>query len=99
MAKRVYILHLGNTKSKEELKTFDENSWKKTQDAKPLRDIKPNSTYSKYNEVCRKLPDRLSSDRGYHSSCYSSFTSIPKISKDNSRPTGTNQKTIINIGH
>ena len=86
MVKRVCILHLGNTRSKEELKTFDENSWKKTQDAKHIRDSKPNSASSKYNEVCRKLADRPSSDYGYHSSRYTSFTSVPKLPKIISEP-------------
>ena len=59
------------------MKTFNENAWKKTQDAKHIRHSKPKSASSKYNQDCRKLPDRLS----YHSSCYSSFNSVPKLTK------------------
>ena len=33
---------------------------------------------SKYWKICTQLPDRFSENDGYHSTCYSRFTSISK---------------------
>ena len=76
MDKRHCKLHIGSKSTNEEIKPFDDKTWQNVCSVKHVRLNKTNASSSKYYELCKCLPDNREETYGYHSSCYSKFTSI-----------------------
>ena len=74
MAECTCILHIGKP-SKDTVKRFGDTSWAKVMAAKDVRML---SVKSKYSSLCTSLPETYSTSDGYHSSCYTNFTAVPK---------------------
>ena len=64
-------------RSNEKIIPFNEATWLKVQNATRARSNLLKS--SKYDIVCRNLPSSLQPEHGYHKSCYSNFTAVPKM--------------------
>ncbi len=71
MEKRLCILHLGK-KNNAEVRLFDDRTWNKVQKANAAR--RQVYTQSKYFSIT--LPDEYDDTIGYHSLCYSHYTSV-----------------------
>ena len=76
--KKTCVLCTDNIGSDKETRFFDEEKWTKVKQASTARLQQPNSSKSIYWKVCNNLPLHLPAESGYHSPCYSKFTSIPK---------------------
>ncbi len=76
MGKRQCTLHIGCKTTKEEIKLFDEKTWLNICKVKHAHLNKSNASSSKYFDLCKCLPDNRQETYGYHSTCYSNFTSI-----------------------
>lgn len=66
------VLHMDSKSTNEQVKEFDELSWRKVKTVDSYR--RQHSQSSKYLSV--KLPDDLNDSIGYHTTCYKNFTAI-----------------------
>ena len=58
------------------IKQIDDNIWKKILSASERRSCRRKS---KYTNIIESLPSQLLPGHGYHTSCYSNFTAVPKM--------------------
>ena len=70
------ILHVGAGGDTGSLKQINDDIWAKIKHASAVRTGK--SRKSKYDVIISSLPSEISPGHGYHPSCYSNFTAIPK---------------------
>ena len=76
------ILHIGQ-QNKEEVKSFDNETWKRTKTACTTR-LHKYSSKSKYYQICLQLKDSYADADGYHSTCYKNFTAVSGESETSS---------------
>ena len=92
----VCIIHIGDGKDKGNIKSFVHKyeSWQKVQQCAEKR--KSVLSKSKYDEVLKYLPKTLDPEHGYHSNCYSKFTSIPnKEQNEKTSPSSKSTRSLI----
>ena len=71
------IIHIDTKgRSNEKIVSFTEAKWLKVQTAARARSSLLKS--SNYDILCRNLPSTFKPQYGYHQSCYSNFTAVPK---------------------
>ena len=71
------IIHIDTKgRSNEKIVSITEAKWLKVQTAARARSSLLKS--SKYDILCRNLPSTFKPQYGYHQSCYSNFTAVPK---------------------
>ena len=75
------VLHTGPSKN-EDIKCFDDSSWKKVKWIASER-LKRQQTGSKYETICKILPEQYGECEGYHSSCYKKFTAFSQKEEEN----------------
>ena len=74
---RTCIIHIGGDGSNTgSIKQIDDNIWKNILSVYERRSCQRKS---KYTNIIELLPSQLLPGHGYHTSCYSNFTAVPKM--------------------